>query len=162
MTKEAQKVPPDKQLWRLSTSELEQQFETNSENGLSSKEAERRLRQNGPNELATVKKSKLLQFLLQFNNAITYILIAAAIITFVMRHYSDAAVIGFVIVANAIIGYVQERQADNALSKIQDLLVSQNIVVRDGHKIEVAAKDLVVGDLVDLEAGGTRCLPICG
>ncbi|MCY9806463.1 HAD-IC family P-type ATPase [Lentilactobacillus senioris] len=153
MTKEAQKVPPDEQLWRLSTSELEQQFETNSENGLSSKEAERRLRQNGPNELATVKKSKLLQFLLQFNNAITYILIAAAIITFVMRHYSDAAVIGFVIVANAIIGYVQERQADNALSKIQDLLVSQNIVVRDGHKIEVAAKDLVVGDLVDLEAG---------
>lgn len=153
MTKEAQKVPPDEQLWRLSTSELEQQFETNSDNGLSSKEAERRLRQNGPNELATVKKSKLLQFLLQFNNAITYILIAAAIITFVMRHYSDAAVIGFVIVANAIIGYVQERQADNALSKIQDLLVSQNIVVRDGHKIEVAAKDLVVGDLVDLEAG---------
>lgn len=153
MTKEAQKVPPDEQLWQLSTTKLEKQFETDSENGLNSDQAAERLRRNGPNELATVKKSKLLQFLLQFNNAITYILIAAAVITFLMRHYSDAAVIGFVIIANAVIGYVQERQADNALSKIQDLLVSQNIVVRDGHKIEVAAKDLVVGDLVDLEAG---------
>lgn len=148
------KIPPDEQqLWQLSQAELEQRFQTDVENGLSEDEANARLRQNGPNELATVKRSKLIQFLLQFNNSITYILIAAAVITFLMHHYSDSAVIGFVIVANAIIGYVQERQADNALNKIQDLLVSQNIVIRNGHKLEIPARDLVVGDLVNLEAG---------
>lgn len=57
------------------------------------------------------------------------------------------------IIANAFIGFFQEIQADNALTKIKELLVSQNYVVRDGQKIEVPARELVVGDLVNLEAG---------
>ncbi|MFT8914287.1 HAD-IC family P-type ATPase, partial [Lentilactobacillus hilgardii] len=87
------------------------------------------------------------------NNSIIYILIAAAVITLLLRHYSDSSVIGIVIIANAFIGFFQEIQADNALTKIKELLVSQNYVVRDGQKIEVPARELVVGDLVNLEAG---------
>ncbi|MFT8456887.1 HAD-IC family P-type ATPase, partial [Lentilactobacillus hilgardii] len=85
--------------------------------------------------------------------SIIYILIAAAVITLLLRHYSDSSVIGIVIIANAFIGFFQEIQADNALTKIKELLVSQNYVVRDGQKIEVPARELVVGDLVNLEAG---------
>lgn len=146
-------VPPDEKLWQRSTDELVKQYQTNEEDGISEQEAAKRLARDGYNELTAKKKSKLLQFLLQFNNSIIYILIAAAVITLFMHHYSDSAVIGIVIIANAFIGFFQEMQADNALSKIKELLVSQNYVVRDGHKIEVPARELVVGDLVNLEAG---------
>ena len=146
-------VPPDEKLWQRSTDELVKQYQTNEEDGISEQEAAKRLARDGYNELTAKKKSKLLQFLLQFNNSIIYMLIAAAVITLFMHHYSDSAVIGIVIIANAFIGFFQEMQADNALSKIKELLVSQNYVIRDGHKIEVPARELVVGDLVNLEAG---------
>ncbi|TJY08703.1 HAD family hydrolase [Lentilactobacillus buchneri] len=146
-------VPPDEKLWQRSTDELVKQYQTNEEDGISEQEAAKRLARDGYNELTAKKKSKLLQFLLQFNNSIIYILIAAAVITLFMHHYSDSAVIGIVIIANAFIGFFQEMQADNALGKIKELLVSQNYVIRDGHKIEVPARELVVGDLVNLEAG---------
>lgn len=146
-------VPPDQKLWQESTEELAAKYHTDPENGISEQEAGKRLAQDGYNELTAKKKSKLVQFLLQFNNSIIYILIAAAVITLFMHHYSDSAVIGIVIIANAFIGFFQEMQADNALSKIKELLVSQNYVIRDGHKIEVPARELVVGDLVNLEAG---------
>lgn len=146
-------VPPDQKLWQSSTDELVKKYHTDAEDGISEQEAAKRLAQDGYNELTAKKKSKLLQFLLQFNNSIIYILIAAAVITLFMHHYSDSAVIGIVIIANAFIGFFQEMQADNALSKIKELLVSQNYVIRDGHKIEVPARELVVGDLVNLEAG---------
>lgn len=153
MSDSTNEVPPDQKLWQDTTEELVKKYQTNAEDGISDQEAEKRLAKDGYNELTAKKKSKLLQFLLQFNNSIIYILIAAAAITLFMHHYSDSAVIGIVIIANAFIGFFQEMQADNALSKIRELLVSQNYVIRDGHKIEVPARELVVGDLVNLEAG---------
>ncbi|WP_268912432.1 HAD-IC family P-type ATPase [Lentilactobacillus sp. SPB1-3] len=145
--------PPGENLWQLTNEQLATKFNSNLESGLTDQDAEERLAKNGHNELEAKKKSKFIQFLSQFNNSIIYILIAAAIITLLMHHYSDSAVITVVIIANAFIGFFQEVQADNALTKIRELLVSQNIVVRDGHKIEVAARDLVVGDVVIVEAG---------
>ncbi|MDM7516292.1 HAD-IC family P-type ATPase [Lentilactobacillus sp. TOM.63] len=153
MSDSTNEVPPDQKLWQRTTEELVQKYQTNAEDGISEQEAGKRLARDGYNELTAKKKSKLLQFLLQFNNSIIYILIAAAAITLFMHHYSDSAVIGIVIIANAFIGFFQEMQADNALSRIRELLVSQNYVIRDGHKIEVPARELVVGDLVNLEAG---------
>ncbi|UDM32282.1 HAD-IC family P-type ATPase [Lentilactobacillus laojiaonis] len=153
LTSNENNIPPDQQLWNKSRDDLAQQFDTDVEKGLTEKEANRRLQANGFNELKTKKKSKLVQFLAQFNNSITYILIAAAIITLFLHHYSDSAVIGVVIIANVLIGFFQEVQADNALSQIQALLVSQNYVIRNGHKIEIPSKYLVLGDLVNLEAG---------
>lgn len=146
-------APPEQGLWQDSTEKLVKEYGTNSENGLGEQEAKKRLAQDGYNELTVKKQSKLVKFIAQFNNSIIYILIAAAVITLLLRHYSDSSVIGIVIIANAFIGFFQEIQADNALTKIKELLVSQNYVVRDGQKIEVPARELVVGDLVNLEAG---------
>ncbi|MGV8071233.1 cation-transporting P-type ATPase, partial [Mycobacterium kansasii] len=87
-------------------------------------EAAARLQHNGRNELETKRTSRFVQFIKQFNNSIIYILAAAAVLTFFMHHYSDSIVIGLVIIANAIIGYVQERQAGNALERIREMLIS--------------------------------------
>lgn len=145
--------PSQQQVWRQSTSELEHQWQTNCEDGLSTAEAKKRFAEHGPNELEAKKVSNLLRFLKQFNNSIIYILLAAAIITFVLHRYSDSIVIGLVIIANALIGYFQEISADNALAKIKDLLVSESFVIRDGQKITLPSRELVPGDIVRLEAG---------
>ncbi len=145
--------PSQQQIWRQSTSTLEQQWQTDCENGLSATEAKQRLAKHGPNELEAKKVSNLLRFLKQFNNSIIYILAAAAIITFLLHRYSDSVVIGLVIIANAFIGYFQEISADNALAKIQELLVSESFVIRDGQKMTLPSRELVPGDIVRLEAG---------
>ena len=149
------KEPPrdSQELWQLSESELVKKFQTDPEDGLTSAEIKRRLDRDGRNELEVKKTSKFIQFIKQFNNSIIYILAAAAIMTFLMHRYSDSIVIGLVIIANAIIGYVQEQQAGNALEKIREMLVSKNFVFRNGEKLEIDARELVVGDLVNLEAG---------
>ena len=149
------KLPPDTEdhLWQLDEPTLANQYHTDSTTGLSAAEAERRLQHDGRNELETKRASRFVQFIKQFNNSIIYILAAAAVMTFVMHRYSDSIVIGLVIIANAIIGYVQERQAGNALERIREMLISKNFVIRDGKKLEIDARDLVVGDLVNLEAG---------
>lgn len=146
--------PPDADnLWQLDESALAAKYATDPENGLSTAEAAERLQHNGRNELETKRTSRFVQFIKQFNNSIIYILAAAAVLTFFMHHYSDSIVIGLVIIANAIIGYVQERQAGNALERIREMLISKNFVIRDGKKLEIDARELVVGDLVNLEAG---------
>ncbi|GAJ26734.1 cation transport ATPase [Liquorilactobacillus sucicola DSM 21376 = JCM 15457] len=144
---------PRQQLWQKKSEELETEFKTHLEQGLTSKEAERRLEENGKNELVAKKTSNWLLFFKQFNNSITYILAATAVVTLLLRHYPDSSVIGAVIVANALVGFFQEVSADNALSKIKELLVSECYVVRDGHKVELPAKQVVVGDIIRLEAG---------
>jgi len=150
----SQEPPSQSQkVWQLTENELGKTFQTNTEDGLTSAEVKRRIDRNGKNELETKKTSKFVQFIKQFNNSIIYILAAAAIMTFLMHRYSDSIVIGLVIIANAIIGYIQEQQAGNALEKIRELLISKNFVFRDGEKLEIDARDLVVGDLVNLEAG---------
>ncbi|CAJ1190686.1 putative cation-transporting ATPase F [Companilactobacillus paralimentarius] len=148
-------LPPshNETIWKLNEAQLKKIYGTDLENGLTVTEAEKRLKENGKNELEAKKVSKFVQFIKQFNNSIIYILAAAAIMTFLMHRYSDSIVIGLVIIANAIIGYIQEQQAGNALEKIREMLVSKNFVFRDGEKLELDARDLVVGDLVNLEAG---------
>ncbi|WP_245626383.1 HAD-IC family P-type ATPase [Companilactobacillus heilongjiangensis] len=137
----------------MDAKDINKLFQTDAEDGLTSAEVKRRLDRDGRNELEVKKTSKFIQFIKQFNNSIIYILAAAAIMTFLMHRYSDSIVIGLVIIANAIIGYVQEQQAGNALEKIREMLVSKNFVFRNGEKLEIDARDLVVGDLVNLEAG---------
>ncbi|KRL00592.1 HAD-IC family P-type ATPase [Liquorilactobacillus capillatus] len=146
---------PRQQLWKRKTAELEKDFKTDVEQGLTSAEATHRLAENGKNELLTKKTSNWLLFLKQFNNSITYILAATAIVTLLLQHYPDSVVIGAVIIANALVGFFQEVSADNALSKIKELLVSECYVIRDGHKLELPAKEVVAGDIIHLEAGDT-------
>lgn len=147
--------PSQQPLWQRSTEQLTADYQTDPDQGLTSAEATKRLAQYGPNELTAKPQSNLLRFLRQFNNSIIYILAAAAIMTFFMHHYSDSIVIGLVIIANAFIGFFQERSADNALARIKALLVSEAVVIRDGQKISLPSRELVPGDIVQLEAGDT-------
>jgi magnesium-transporting ATPase (P-type) len=121
--------------------------------GLQTNEIDERLRAHGYNEVTLKSVPKWLIFLRQFNSVIIYILIVAAILTLLMGHYSDAVVIGLVVIVNALIGYIQEVNASNALDKIKNMLSVEATVIRDGERFDVPARDLVPGDLVYLEAG---------
>lgn len=123
------------------------------ENGLTSEEAQKRLAADGPNQLTNKKTPKWQLLLRQFHNMIIYILMVAALLTVLMGHYSDAIIIGLVILINAFIGYYQEANASDALEKIKGMLAQVATVYRDGRRIDVPTKDLVVGDVVFLEAG---------
>nr|WP_057002963.1 HAD-IC family P-type ATPase [Agrilactobacillus composti] len=121
--------------------------------GLSTALSQERLAKFGPNRLQGHTTPKWLIFLRQFNNLIIYILVAAAGLTAAMGHLTDTAIIGLVIIINALVGYYQEANASDALEKIKNLLAPMATVYRDGIRQDVPSEALVLGDLVYLEAG---------
>lgn len=125
-----------------------------SESGLSTAEAEARLARFGPNRLPEpARAGPLRRFLAQFANVLIYVLLGAAAITAGLGHWIDTGVILAVVLANAVIGFVQEGRAEQALSAIRQLLAPQAQVIRDGQRRSVPGEALVPGDLVLLEAG---------
>ena len=122
--------------------------------GLTDGEAFRRLQQNGRNEMkAAKKKSRLQLFLEQLKDPLIYILLIAAVVSIVLGEISDAAIIGTVVLVNALVGMLQEGKARKALEALKKLTSPRTIVIRGGVRKEIPAAELVVGDLVDLEAG---------
>lgn len=129
-------------------------LETAAETGLASDEAERRLRLCGANALPPPpRRGPLTRFLLQFHNVLIYVLLAAGVVTTVLGHAVDSAVIFGVVVINAIIGFLQEGKAERALDAIRDMLSPRAHVLRDGRRQEIAADRLVPGDVVYLASG---------
>jgi calcium-translocating P-type ATPase len=122
--------------------------------GLTSPEAAQRLTDHGPNRLPEVRgRGPLRRFLAHFHNVLIYVLIAAAVITGAMQHWVDTGVILAVVLANAIIGFVQEGKAEAAMAAIRGMLAPRAAVLRDGQRVSVDGDTLVPGDLVLLEAG---------
>ncbi len=122
--------------------------------GLSTDEADRRRARHGPNELPPPRvRAPFLRFLDQFHNVLIYVLIAAGAITAALGHAIDSAVIFGVVLINAAIGFVQEGKAESALNSIRRMLSPQALTLRDGHRIPIAARDLVPGDIVFLSSG---------
>ncbi|CUP21908.1 ATPase P [Clostridium baratii] len=127
---------------------------SDSINGLTKVEANNRLQKNGPNKLLTQKPKTLLSiFFAQINDAMIYILIGAAIISAIMGEYSDSIIILIVIFINAIIGVIQESKAEKALSALKSLSTPKALVKRDGEIIEIPSEDVVVGDIIVIDAG---------
>jgi len=125
-----------------------------SARGLDADEAARRLAEHGPNRLPEAPgPSPVLRFLAQFHNVLIYVLIAAAAVTAALSHWVDTGVILAVVIVNAIIGFVQEGRAEQAMQAIRGMLAPRSAVLRDGQRISVDAADLVPGDIVLLEAG---------
>ena len=125
-----------------------------SDRGLSSAEAENRLRQYGPNRLRPPKRrGAFVRFVLQFHNVLIYVLLASAAITAAMQHWVDTGVILGVVIINALIGFLQEGKAERALDAIRDMLSLHASVLRDGHRQAVPAESLVPGDVVWVESG---------
>ncbi|HMO06957.1 MAG TPA: cation-transporting P-type ATPase [Paracoccaceae bacterium] len=122
--------------------------------GLTSSEAARRLAEHGPNRLPEVRgRGPVLRFLMQFHNVLIYVLIGAAVVTGALQHWVDTGVILAVVLANAVIGFVQEGKAEAAMAAIRGMLAPHAAVLREGRRISVDGADLVPGDIVLLEAG---------
>jgi magnesium-transporting ATPase (P-type) len=130
------------------------QLETDPERGLSTEQAHRRLEEHGPNRLPEEKgKSALVRFLEQFHNVLIYILLVAAAFTATLGEWIDTGVILAVVVINALIGFIQEGKAEQALEGIRRLLSLEATVKRDGQRRRIPAEELVPGDVVLLESG---------
>ncbi|WP_425106949.1 HAD-IC family P-type ATPase [Ancylobacter sp.] len=122
--------------------------------GLTPEEAQARLRAHGPNALPEPPgRPPLLRFLAQFNNALIYFLLAGAAAALALGHYVDAGVIVAVVLVNALVGFIQEGKAEQALRAIRNMISPHAHVVRASRRQSVQARDLVPGDLVLLEAG---------
>ncbi|MEY8839118.1 cation-transporting P-type ATPase, partial [Cribrihabitans sp. XS_ASV171] len=128
-------------------------FESGAE-GLSQQEAARRLHRYGRNEPPPVaRRNMILRFLAHFNNVLIYVLLGAALVTFLLGHAVDTAVILAVVLANAVIGFVQEGRAEKAMEAIHQMLAPKAAVLRDGRRISIEGAEVVPGDIVLLEAG---------
>ena len=122
--------------------------------GLGSDDVRRRLETYGPNKLPEGRKTPAwMRFLLQFHNILIYVLIVAAGVTALLGHWIDTAVIAAVVIVNALIGFIQEGKAEQALESIRNMLSLEATVTRDGKKQRIPAEELVPGDVVHLESG---------
>jgi Ca2+-transporting ATPase len=122
--------------------------------GLTAAEAIARQRHYGPNELAQAKPEPRWQrFLAQFTEVLVVMLLAAAIISALLSEWADASAILAIVVVNAVIGFFQEERAAQALEALRKLSAPMAKVVRDSALHVVPARELVPGDLIDLEAG---------
>ena len=125
-----------------------------SSNGLSTAEALQRLREVGPNALPEGKKASAWSiFFNQFKNPLIYVILAAALISLLMQEYGDFAIIMVVIAIDAVLGFIQEYQAQQTYSALKGMLKPTTTVIRDGVRQEIDVHDLVPGDLVLLNAG---------
>ena len=130
-----------------------------SAQGLSVAEAEKRLSENGKNEISSKKKKSFFQrFLLSLCDRMTAVLIIAAAISFVTSYisregFADPIIILIIVIANGLIATVQESRAERALEALKRMTSPETTVLRDGKTKRIASSDLVVGDVFLLEKG---------
>ena len=125
-----------------------------SARGLDREAASTRLKTYGLNRLPDPPKpNALIRFLRQFHNMLIYLLLGAAVITMVLGHMVDASIILAVVLINALIGYIQEGKAEQAMDSIRKMLSPGATVIRGGMQVHLDAENLVPGDVVVLSAG---------
>jgi len=156
--KTAQHDQPDEQWYRQPATEVFALLESGPE-GLDESEAAARLATYGPNELNFKRASAFARFVRQFNNPLIYVLLAAAVTTTFLSLFAgedmmaDTYIILGVVVINAVLGFVQEGKAENAIAALQNMMVPECDVLRAGHQQMIPASKLVPGDVVVLNGG---------
>ena len=145
---------PTKPTHHLTVHGVLEALSSDAELGLSQDEVALRLARFGPNSLPERPgKPAWLRFLEQFNQALIYILLAAGFTTAALGEWVDSSVIFGVVLINAVVGYIQEAKAENALAALKRLLATSARVIREGGRTTIPAADLVPGDIVLLDAG---------
>jgi Ca2+-transporting ATPase len=135
------------------------EIQQSGRSGLTSDEASTRLEHYGYNELKFKKRSALIRFLMQFNSPLIFILLVSAAITSALYLWEgadmliDTMVILAVVLANTIIGYIQEGKAEASVEALGKMITPECTVVRDNNKKVIPARELVPGDVVILEGG---------
>ena len=138
----------------MSNTDVLDKLETPLEEGLSPEEVKARQEKYGLNELTEAPPTTFWQMLWgQINSFVIYMLLAAALISALLGDTVEAIAILAIVVLNAIMGIVQESQAEAALAALKKLAAPESLVLRGGHRVSVPAADLVPGDIVFLEAG---------
>ncbi len=138
----------------LPESEVLELLDTDAKKGLDRFEIEQRQQDFGPNQLTQRKgKGPLVRFLLQFHQALVYILLVAVVIKLILGAWVDASVVFGVVLLNSVIGFVQEGKALSALAALSRALTTTATVMRSGEKQQIDAAELVPGDIVLLASG---------
>jgi len=144
----------EKDWHHLSQNEVIKCLASDAETGIDATEIKQRQTRFGYNRLTPQKaKNPFILFFLQFHQPLVYILLVASLITLVLQEWVDSGVIFGVILVNAIIGFLQESKALKAIEALTHSMESFATVVRNGKKEEVAASELVPGDIVLLKSG---------
>jgi cation-transporting P-type ATPase F len=147
-------VDEDRAHHQLAVHETVLMLDTDPEVGLSSREASERLRRLGPNQLPQLPRpGALRRFGLQLHNPLIYVLLAASAVTFALGEHVDGGVILGVVVAIAVIGFVQESRAEDALESLRRMVRRTSTVVRDGEASSISSEELVPGDLILIRSG---------
>ncbi|MEW6429795.1 MAG: cation-transporting P-type ATPase [Thermodesulfobacteriota bacterium] len=147
-------LPTNKPWHHLAADETLRLLGGDADRGLRSNEAEQRLQHYGANRLASRKgKGALLRFLLQFHQPLVHVLIGAGLLSAFLREWVDAGVIFGVVLVNAVVGYIQEAKAVDALAALARTMTTEATVLRDGEKRRINAELLVPGDTVLLQGG---------
>jgi magnesium-transporting ATPase (P-type) len=138
-------MPPEVAVARLATA---------TPDGLTAADAALRLKRHGPNRLPSVQpRGAARRLLAQFHNLLIYVLLVSAAITAAMGEAVETAVILGVVILNGVVGFIQEGRAERALDAIRGMLTPRASVIRDRHRLSIAAEEVVPGDLVVIEAG---------
>jgi H+-transporting ATPase len=124
-----------------------------SPDGLSQAEAQKRLAQYGPNEIAEKKDNPFLKFLSYFWGPIPWMIEGAVILSGVVRHWPDFFIILLLLVSNAVVGFWEEHQAGDAIAALRKQLAIKAKVKRDGKWTDPSAKEVVPGDVIRLRLG---------
>ena len=147
-----------KEVYNETVEEIYKRLDTNI-NGLTEEEAQKRLAKDGENKLTErKKKSSFTLFLNQFNDFMIILLIFASLfsagISYIRNEpYVDSIIIIVIVIINAILSFIQEKKADVAIEELNKMFVTNNYVIRDGIKKSIDVRNVVVGDIVELEAG---------
>ena len=144
MNEQWHSLSPDEALYKLNS----------RRSGLNNTEVVERLYQYGPNELKGKKKTPpMVVFLRQFLSPLIYVLLVAVIVSAIVEHYIDAGVIMGVLLLNAVIGFVQETQAEKAMEALMEMAAPHAKVRRQGIVKSLLARKVVPGDILLVETG---------
>jgi len=154
MLKEVDKIDNEKKWHSLKVEEVVRIFDTDTNKGLSEKEAKERLKKFGTNRLPEEKSFSRLKILLdQFTSPLIFILVIAGIICLVINETTDAIVIFSAVILNVIVGFFQENKASQILMSLKKVVKHEAEVLRDGHLKVIDSTLIVPGDIVILNAG---------
>lgn len=140
---EAKKTSVDELMTKLSS----------SKGGISDQEAKNRLEQYGPNEITKKKESKFTKFVKYFWGPIPWMIEVAIILSAIIKHWEDFAIILALLLINAVVGFWQENKAENAIELLKKKLAIKARVLRDGTWQQISARELVPGDIVRVRPG---------